>query len=230
MKAISGLACLVGALLLGPFAWICFRWGELWFKFIPIAITLGLLAAGLILIRRRHQVISKRARILIVLFVVLLISSPALLVAKIRHDRWSLQARAKAFLSRAVPLALKPDSEGYMGYEYVGTNGEAEVHILGDSHALIERYATNGRIRWSAVIQGQFAITSERLWFPGAEDIESTNQEVRAYMAERNAILSEEWRMGFWQWVEDAIEMRQKIPEHEEEDSHPPVATNEVSR
>jgi hypothetical protein len=179
---------------------------------------LALVTVGLILILRRRQVMSKKAKILIVLFAALLISSPALLVAKIRHDRWSLQARAKAFLSRPVPMALKPDSEGYMGYEYVGTNGEAEVHILGHSHALIERYATNGRIRWSARIQGQFAVTAEHLWFPGAEDIERTNQEVRAYMVERNVILSEEWRMGFWQWVEDTIEMKRTIPEIEEED------------
>jgi hypothetical protein len=32
-------------------------------------------------------------------------------------------------------------------------------------------------------------------------------------------IIEEEWRMGFWQWVEDSIEMKQTIPEIEEEDA-----------
>ena len=230
VKVISGVVCLVAALIVGPFAWVCFRWGELWFKFVPVFFMLALVAAGLFMILRRRQVMSKKVKVLICLLLVIMVASPALLVAKIRHERRTLQARAKAFLSLPVPVALKPNSEGYMGYEYVGTNDEAEIQIFGRSGALIERYATNGRIRWSARIQGQFASTSEHLWFPGAEDIERTNQEVRAYLAERNAILSEEWRMGFWQWVEDTIEMKQKIPEHEEQDSHPAVTTNEVSQ
>jgi hypothetical protein len=230
LKVIAGLACLVAAVLVGPFAWVSFRWGELWFKFVPTVLMLGLVVVGLFLILKRRQVISKKVANLIALFLVILVASPALLVANIRHERRLLQARAKAFLSRPVPTLLKPDSEGFIGYEYEGTNDEAEIHILSHSRALIERYATNGRIRWSARIQGQFASTSEHIWFPGAEDIERTNQEARSFLAERNAILSGEWRMGFWQWVEDTIEMKKKIPEHEEEDFYPRAATNAVSR
>jgi hypothetical protein len=228
VKMIAGLACLVAALLLVPFAWVSFRWGELWFKFVPVLLMLGLAAVGLFMVLKRRQAMSKQVKSLMVLFLVILVTSPMLLIANIRHERRLLQGRAKAFLAHPVPMALKPDSEGYMGYEYVGTNQEAEIQILGRSRALIERYATKGRIRWSARVQGQFATTSEHLWFPGAEDIERTNQEVRAYLAERNAILSDEWRMGFWQWVEDTIEMKSKIPEHEEEDFHPTAGTNTV--
>ncbi len=229
LKVILGSASLVFALILAPLAWVSFRWGELWFKPVPPAFMMVLAAVGVALIMKRRQVLSKQVKILTSALLIVLIASPVLLIASIRHHRGVLQARAKAFLSIPVPIALKPNSEGYMGYEYVGTNEAAEVQILGHSRELIERYATKGRIRWSARIQGQFATTSEQLWFPGADDIQRTNQEVQAYLAERNAILAEEWRMGFWQWVEDTIEMKSKIPEHEEEDYHPAATTNTVS-
>jgi hypothetical protein len=228
-RTILGLACLILALVLAPFAWVSFRWGDLWFKPVPLAFMVVLAAVGMALIMKRRQVLSKPFKFLTMALLIILIASPVLLIASIRHQRGVLQARAKAFVSIPVPTALKPDSEGYMSYEYVGTNKEAEIQILGHSRELIERYATKGRIRWSARIQGQFATTSEQLWFPGADDIQRTNQEVHAYLAERNAILAEEWRMGFWQWVEDTIEMKSKIPEHEEEDYHPAATTNTVS-
>lgn len=229
VKVMLGFACLVFALILAPFAWVSFRWGELWFKPVPLVFMLIFGAVGLVLIMKRHQSFSKPAKFLTLALLIILTVSPMLLIASIRHQRRVLQTRAKAFLLVPVPRALKPDSEGYMSYEYVGTNKEAEIQILGHSRELIERYATKGRIRWSARIQGQFATTSEQLWFPGADEIERTNQEARVYLAERNAILSEEWRMGFWQWVEDTIEMKSKIPEHEEEDYHPAATTNSVS-
>jgi hypothetical protein len=229
VKVMLGLACLVLALILAPFAWVSFHWGELWFKPVPLGFMLVLVAVGVVLIIKRRQVLSKPVKFLTLALLIILTISPVLLVASIRHQRRVLQARAKAFLSVPVPRALKPDSEGYMSYEYVGTTKEAEIQILGHSRELIERYATKGRIRWSAQIQGQFATTSEHLWFPGADEIQRTNQEVRVYLAERNAILSEEWRMGFWQWIEDTIEMKSKIPEHEEEDYHPAATTNSVS-
>jgi hypothetical protein len=211
------LGCLIAALLLKP--WVSLVWGEPWYTLVPVVYILGLLVTGLFLILKQRQVISKKAKILIALFLGILVASPALLVASIRHERGLLQMRVKEFLLRPVPMLLKPNSEGYIGYEYEGTNNdEAEIQILGHSRALIERYATNGRIRWSARIQGEFASTSEHIWFPGAADIERTNLEVRIYLAERNAILGKEWQMGFWQWVEDSIEIKQTIPEIEEED------------
>jgi len=229
VKVMLGLACLVLALILAPFAWVSFHWGELWFKPVPLGFMLVLAAVGVVLIIKRRQVLSKPVKFLTLALLIVLTISPMLLIASIRHQRRVLQARAKAFLSVPVPGALKPDSEGYMSYEYVGTNHAAEVQILGHSRDLIERYANKGRIRWSARIQAQFAITPEQLWFPGADDIQRTNREVQTYLAERNAILSEEWRMGFWQWVEDSIELKTKIPEHEEEDYHPASTTNAVS-
>ena len=53
-----------------------------------------------------------------------------------------------------------------------------------------------------------------------SDGIGCTNAEVRLYSAESHAILAEEWRMGFWQWIEDTIEMKTKIPEIEEEDQY----------
>src|SRR5882762_485104 len=117
VKVIAGLACLVAALPLVPFAWVSFRWGELWFKLVPILIMLGSAAVGLFLILKRRQAMPKQVKLLIVLFLVILVASPALLIANIRHDRRLLKGRAKAFLSHPVPMALKPNSEGYMGYE-----------------------------------------------------------------------------------------------------------------
>ena len=166
-----------------------------------------------------------------VIFFGLLVISPALLDIHVRHERRVLQARAKNFLLRAIPKVLTPNSEGYISYEYFGTNNyEAERQIMGDSQQLIKRYAKTGRIRWSARIQGQFAITGEHLNFPNSDDVERTNQEVRAWLAERNAILSEEWRMGFCQWIEDTIELKAKIPEIEEEDDMLEGQTNHMGR
>ena len=109
------------------------------------------------------------------------------------------------------------------------TNGGTANGVFGYSRVLIGRYATKGRIRWSAVIQGEFACTGDNCLNPNISDAVTTNEEVRVYSAESHAILAEEWRMGFWQWIEDTIEMKDKIPEMEEED-HYPAATNGVSR
>jgi hypothetical protein len=219
-KVFLGLGCLLAAVPLGLFAWESLVCGELWFKLVPALCLLGLVSIGLFLISRRNSVLSARTKVLIAIFFSFLVVSPALLDMQIRHERKVLQSRAKSFLLIPVPMALSPDSNGYMGYEYEGTNDEADVRVFGHSRTLIQRYATSGRIRWSARIQGQFASTSEELWFPGAGDIQKTNQEVRAYMAERNDILGKEWRMGFWQWIEDSIEMKDKIPEFEEEEQY----------
>lgn len=230
LKVIAGLGCLAAALPLGMFAWVSFIWGELWFKFIPIAFTLGLVAVGLFLILRRSSVMSARAKMAIIIFFGFLVASPALLDIHIRHERKVLQTRAKEFLSRPIPKLLVPDSEGYVGGYFVDTNTGPANGVFGYSLILIERYATNGRIRWSARIQGQFACTSEGVNPNIRSDAIDTNEEVRLYLAERNAILGKEWRMGFWQWVEDTIEMKDKIPEYEEEDYHPTAATNVISR
>jgi hypothetical protein len=58
LKVISGLVCLAAALPLGMFAWVWFIYSELWFKFIPIAFTLGLAVVGLFLILRRSFELS----------------------------------------------------------------------------------------------------------------------------------------------------------------------------
>ncbi|HEY2329889.1 MAG TPA: hypothetical protein VGI63_08770 [Verrucomicrobiae bacterium] len=236
-KVIIGIGFLIAALFLLPFAWGCFQVGVPWFKPIPVLFEIGLIAFGILLIRKRQQPLSKKSKILLVLFLVFAVLMPAILDFKIRADRKALQLRAQAFLLRPIPTAILPNSEGYIDYEYFGTNevfgtnqiDYAERQIMGGTQPLIKRYAKTGRIRWSAMIQGEFAITGEHLNFPNSDDVERTNKEVRAWLVERNAILGAEWRMGFWQWVEDTIEMKLQIPEIEEEDFHPASATNGVS-
>jgi hypothetical protein len=228
-KVIAGLVCLAAALPLGMFAWVCFIYSELWFKFIPIAFTLGSAVVGIFLILRRSLVMSARAKMVIIIFFSVLIVSPALVDIHIRHERKALQERAKAFLARPIPKLLIPNSEGEVGGYYVDTNGGTANGVFGYSRVLIGRYATNGRIRWSAVIQGEFACTGDNCLNPNISNVVTTNEDVRLYSAESHAILAQEWRMGFLQWIEDTIEMKDKIPEIEEEDYHP-AATNGVSR
>jgi hypothetical protein len=91
--------------------------------------------------------------------------------------------------------------------------------VFGYSRILIERYATKGRIRWSARIQGEFACTGDNCLNPNISDNIITNEQVRLYSAESHAILAQEWHMGFWQYVEDTMEFKLVIPEIEEEDA-----------
>jgi hypothetical protein len=234
MKIIAGLVCIVAVFFLGLFALTAFVWGELWFKFIPVLFTLGLFVLGVYLILKWRSPFPKRAKLLIAVYISALIAGPIILDLHIRHDRRALQNRAKAFLTRPIPKLLVPDSEGYVGGYYVDTNSGPANGVFGYSLILIERYATNGRIRWSAAIQGQFACTSEGVNPNIRSDTIDSNEEVRLYLAERNAILAKEWRMGFWQWVEDTMEFKQTIPEIEEEDApfknpKPSGSTNTVS-
>jgi hypothetical protein len=138
----------------------------------------------------------------------------------IRHERKVLQTRAKNFLLRPIPKLLVPDSNGEVGGYYVDTNAGIANGVFGYSRVLIERYATKGRIRWSARIQGEFACTGDNCLNPNISAEVTSNEEVRRYSAESHAILAEEWRMGFWQWIEDTIEIKDKIPEIEEEDQY----------
>jgi hypothetical protein len=234
LRFIFGLACLVASLPLGLFAWQCFLASnfagerELLLKFVPAAFSLGLVRIGVFLISKRSSVISTRAKTVIVIFFSLLVVSPALLDIHIRHERKVLQIRAKNFLLRPIPKLLTPNSEGEVGGYYVDTNSGTANGVFGYSRVLIGRYATTGRIRWSAAIQGEFACTGDKCLNPNISEDVFTNEEVRLYSTESHAILAEEWRMGFWQWIEDTIEMKVSIPEIEEEDYHP-TATNGVS-
>ena len=165
-----------------------------------------------------------------VLFLIFVVLTPAFLDLKIRHDRKTLQLRAQAFLKRPIPKLLIPNSEGEVGGFYVDTNAGTANGVFGYSRVLIERYATKGRIRWSAVIQGEFACTGDNCLNSNISDEVITNEEVRRYSAESHDILAKEWQMGFWQWIEDSIELKQTIPEIAEEDFHPPASTNQVAR
>jgi hypothetical protein len=94
------------------------------------------------------------------------------------------------------------------------TNSGPPHGVMGYSLVLIERYAKNGRIRQSGWIAGQFGGAKDlRLGYGPEADAVRTNEAVRVYIAERNAILDKEWRMGFWQWVEDRMERKKIIPE-----------------
>lgn len=209
VKVIVGLACMVLAPFLGLFAWASFIGGPLWFKFVPAIFTLGLVATGLFLILKRASALSKLPKALIAIFVSVLIFGWIGLDVCIRCERNALQNRAKEFLSRPVPEMFKTDSiDGYQA--------RPNETVLSSSRRLIERYANNGRIRWSAAIQGQFAV--QPFETAACEDAAKTNEEARLYIVSCKAIIDKEWEMGFWQWVQDSIEMKGTIPEIEEED------------
>jgi hypothetical protein len=192
----------------GLFAWVSFRWGPLWFKFVPLAFTVGLVATGLFLIFKRSSPLSKNARTVIIIFVSALVLVCITLDFHIRRERDTLQSRAKEFLSRPVPEMFKTDSiDGYQARE--------NETVLSGSRRLIERYANNGRIRWSAAISGQFA--TQPFETAACEEAAATNEEARLYIVACKSIIGKEWEMGFWQWVQDTIEVKGTIPEIEEE-------------
>lgn len=187
---------------------------------IPAAFAVCLVVVGRLLIVNRRSSLSSRAKFLIILVVGAAIVSPIVLDIHIRHERAALQMRAKEFLLRPIPKLLIPNSEEEVGGYYVDTNAGIANGVFGCSRVLVERYATKGRIRWSAAIQGEFAGIGNNCLNPNISDEVITNEEVRRYSAESHAILAKEWRMGFWQWIEDTIEMKDKIPEIEEEDQY----------
>jgi hypothetical protein len=193
--------------------------GILWFKFIPAAFIVGLIAMGLFLILKRHLPLSMQVKILFTIFISILVISPMALDFWIRSERHVLQKRAQVFLARPMPKLLMPDPEGYVGGYFVDTNSGPANGVFGYSRILIQRYATKGRIRWSATIQGEFACTGDNCLNGNISDNIITNEDVRQYSAESHAILAQEWEMGFWQWIEDAIEMKRTVPEFEEEDA-----------
>jgi hypothetical protein len=211
---------MVAAFFLGGFAIVSFGlWGNIWIASIPLVFTLALVAVGLSLIAKRRSPLSKQARVLIALAIGIPLMSASILDLHIRHDRKILQVRAKEFLSRPIPNVLNTNFIGY--FQSSGSN------VLVDSRSLIERYANNGRIRWSARIQGQFATVP--FGIDACAEVARTNQEARFYLADCSALLDKEWRMGFWQFVQDSIEMKRTIPEHEEENFKPPASINAAS-
>jgi hypothetical protein len=209
LKVIAGLGSIVAALVLGPFFWVCFVYGDLWFKFLPVGFDLGLAAIGFFLILKRRLPLAKRAKMLITIFISAIIISPIILDIYIRGERHALQIQAKEFLSRPVPDMFQTDTiDGYQA--------RPDETVLSTSRRLIKRYADNGRIRWSAALQGQFAV--QPFETASCEEAGKTNEAARIYIVDCKAIVDKEWRMGFWQWVEDTIEMKRTIPEIEEED------------
>jgi len=158
---------------------------------------------------------------ILLLLVAVLVSGAVILDVHIRHERKTLQTRAKEFLSRPVPSMFQTN-------EIDGYQARPNEDVLSVSRALIERYAKAGRIRWSARIQGEMAVQPFETAFCG--DAAKTNEEARIYTEDCKAIIAEEWRMGYWQWVEDTMELKQRIPEIEEEDFKPiEQATNNSS-
>jgi hypothetical protein len=146
---------------------------------------------------------------ILLLLVVVLVAAAVILDFHIRHERKLLQTRAKEFLSRPVPTMFQTNEIG-------GFQAPPNETVLSTSRALIERYANNGRIRWSARISGELAVQPFETFF--CEEVAETNKSARIYVEDCKAIIAEEQRMGYWQWVEDTIEMKTKIPEIEEED------------
>lgn len=223
LKLIAGFACLGVAFFWGIFTWVSLYAPNFWFTFILAGFAIGLVVIGIFLVAKWRSPLSKSAKWEIGAFFCLLILFPVLLDFHIRAERKVLQERARIFLANPIPKLLIPDSQGYVGGYLVDTNSGVANGVFGYSRVLIARYATNGRIRWSARIQGEFACTGDDCLNPNISSEVRTDDEVRRYSAESHAILAEEWRMGYWQWVEDTVEMKTKIPEIEEED-HPQKA------
>ena len=221
MKIIAATVSLVAALLLAVFAFVSFRyWPNVALSFLPVALAASFLAISVILIVKRRSRLSLRTKALIGGVLGVLVITWFALNVYIRHERRILQSRANQFLSRPVPAPFDTNSLG-------GYIESWDGNVLSRSRALIARYAKNGRIRWFAVIQGQMATAP--FGISACEEVASTNQDARLYLTESKAILDEEWRMGFWQWVEDTMEMKSKIPEIEEEDAplqNPSPTTN----
>jgi hypothetical protein len=199
------------------------------FAYVTAVFALGLVAVGVFLILKRVSVLSMKAKILLAVLMGTFVLGPVLLDIHIRHERRLLRLRAKEFLSRPLPRLLMPDAEGNVGGFYVDANSGPQNGVLGYSLLLIERYANTGRIRWSARIQGEFACTGRGVNVNYQSDAIETDGEMSHYLAERNAILDKEWQMGFWQIVEDVMEMKMAIPEFEEENVKPAALTNAAS-
>jgi hypothetical protein len=216
LKVIIGCVCLIAALPVCLYAWLSIVYGPLFFKPIFAIYAIGILGCGICLIRNREGNWSKKVKVWMVMVSSFLILAPAVTVICIRHNRHLLQERAKRCLEQPIPKAVEGDVDGLVGLYYVGQGEDA----LKRSHMLIKRFADKGRIRWSAVIQGQFAMSGIELSSCEAAPAVKTNEAARTYVARCKAILDDEWQMGFWQGLEDAIEFRAKIPEIEEENSH----------
>ena len=151
----------------------------------------------------------KRCHKILLLLLSIFVFGPLFLDIYIRHERKMLQTRAKVFLSQPIPAMFQTNEIGMY-------QARSNHDVLFVSRALIERYAKNGRIRWSAAIQGQFAV--QPFETSACEEAAITNEAARIYVAECKAIIAKEWRMGFWQWIEDTMEFKKRIPEIEEED------------
>jgi hypothetical protein len=218
VKIIASLACMLAGFFMGLFAWASLCCPDLWFKFVPAFFAIGLITLAIFLFIKRRSPLANSAKWEIAGFFCLLLLFPVLLDFHIRTERHTLQTRARTFLARPIPKLLIPDSQGYVGGYYVDTNAGVANGVFGFSRVLIERYATKGRIRWSAAIQGQFACTGDNCLNGNISEDVLTNEDVRRYSAESHAILADEWRMGYWQWVEDTMEFKSVIPEIEEED------------
>ena len=222
IKVIIGLGFMIAAFFTGALTFMAFTYCQnAWMPCASVILTLGSAGMGAFLIAKQRSPLSKQTIILVALTASVLIASPLLLDLHIRQERRLLQMRAKEFLSRPVPNIFDTN---FIGGYFESRNG----NVLVRSRSLIERYASKGRIRWSARIQGQFATAP--FGISACEEVAGTNEEARIYLSRCKAILDEEWRMGFWQWVEDTIEMKETIPEHEEENVKPATSMNQASQ
>ena len=215
---LAAIGSLVASVFLGLFTVSEFQYGPAWLTGCVLLFCLGLAITGLYLIRNRHSALPIKARLLMLAFSCLIVSSPIILDFHIRHDRMVLQEQTKNFLLRPIPSLLIPDPEGRVGECFVDPSAGPQNGIFGYSRVLMTRFAFYGRIRWSARIQAEFAVTSHAV--NGnflTEEIEKS-EDVRRYFADRNAILGRIWAMGYWQFIEDAIEFAGNPPEHQEED------------
>jgi hypothetical protein len=204
LKIIFGLGCIVGGLWQGAIAlYLLGEWTKSPIACVPAALSLALTAVGFFLMAKSDSdsALSVMSKILIATVIGALIVSSAWLDVSIRHQRRVVQMKAKSFLLRPVPEMLQTN--------YIG-GLSASSGVLSRSHGLIARYANHGTIRLTSLMSARKAGVDLELSFCNAAA--RTNEEARLYMAECTAVVDEVWRMGFWVWIEDTIEMRRLIP------------------
>jgi hypothetical protein len=204
IKVIIGLTLLFLAFLITKFAVTrVVRYGDtIQIIWVPVVIGVGFAILGLFLIVRWRSAMARGHKILILgASMGMPIVGAFLLHLAIGHRQSVVKHEAELFSFQAVPNIFKGDSEGGVSLRYVGPNADG----LSYSHALINRYAKDGQIPWSARINGDMSIALSELSCYERANAVTTNQQASLYLTNCRRILLDINRILFWQLVEDTI-------------------------
>ena len=178
----------------------------------PALSALSLFVIGGLLISKRKASLIKNHGLRLLLLTAIFIIGIVIFDLQIRNARHLVQVQSQQFLARPTPVATVGNTDGVVGVLSVGQNMDG----LAESHDIIERYARNGRIRFSATIMGEFAIVSFEI--DGCEQATRNDANAWQYVADCDSLLRRINRMGWWQFFEDTIELVGYPPEFKEED------------